>query len=112
MTLIEFAKILDSSGINFARLVFSSEQKLPYGIYVDRDTDGLFANGKRVAEDLTVIVELYTTNDDLNTEKTLEKAFSDNDISYQKSDRIWFNDEKYMITYYKITLTYGKDDNK
>lgn len=112
MTLIEFAKILDSSGINFARLVFSSEQKLPYGIYIDKATDAFFANGKRVYEHSATTVELYTAKDDLKTEKTLEKVFADNDISYRKYDRTWLDDEKCMITYYEIALTYGKDDNK
>ncbi len=112
MTLEQLIIILQTSRLDITRIYSNTKKSLPYLIYNDNSSDGIFANDKRVGDLIEIKFELYTQINDTASEKALEAVLEDNYIHYSKSDRIYFEDEGYAIVYYQITIDNFKEDKK
>lgn len=112
MTIKEFTKILSKCTIPFAHGVFSEKQKLPFGIYMEDEIDSIFANGKRVLDEIGLSVELYTSTYDTHTNIKFEAYLEQNKINYSFENKVFLDNEKCFVTYYKITFLRRKDETE
>lgn len=72
---------------------------LPYICYLATQTNNFKADNKVYKVVQGVDVELYTRTKDLTAEETLETAFNDNDIVWEKYEDYIEDDKVYQITY-------------
>lgn len=104
MTLIEFEKIIASTGIPVRYKVFKTEQEMPYAVYWLERTDNFIADDKVYQVVNTIAVDLFTAKKDIVTERKLEKAFNDNDIPWEKDGEDFFPELSVFVLTYSVSL--------
>lgn len=91
--------ILKDTGIPYKETRFNSAPSTTYLIF----TDSIVRQGadnKNLLYYHHVFIELYSNSIDFESEKKLERQLDTYAIQYNKSERVWFNDEqKYQIIY-------------
>lgn len=88
---------------------FPKSKLAPFVVYFrDGHTDEVYANGRLVFADTSIIIELYSGKKDLMSERTLEKWLYDNEIQFEKSERSWISQEKLCLTTYEIKMMFDE----
>lgn len=91
--------ILEKTSIPFKETRFNKAPSTTYAIY----TDSITRRGgdtKNLLVDHRIFIELYSTTIDLDSEKKLEDELDARCLNYDKSERVWFEDEqKYQVIY-------------
>lgn len=77
MTLEEFKKILESTGLPVAYRYFAEAQTAPYIVFSSGGANNISADNKVYASFNKVRVDLYTDKKDIQTEQKIENALSD-----------------------------------
>lgn len=92
-------EILRNTGIKFRETVFKNAPSTTYAIY----TDSITRRGgdtKNMLNDHRVYIELYSNAIDEDSEKKLEVELDARCLNYNKSERVWFDEEqKYQVIY-------------
>lgn len=82
--------------------------ELPFICYLVTDTDNFLADGKVFKIISNIDIELYTSNKDETSEKIVEDALFENDITWNKDEDYLEDEHCYLITY-NITLVVEGD---
>lgn len=91
--------ILKATGIPFKESRFNKAPSTTYAVYTDSITRR-GADNKNLLSDHRVYIELYSKVIDKDSEKKLESELDARSITFDKSERVWFEDEqKYQLIY-------------
>jgi hypothetical protein len=101
----DFKQLIEgSTGIPTEDTAFTSAQKLPFVVFLDKPTlDGDDFNQRNIAQH-DLAVEFYAERIDAANEKKLEALFLQQGWKYSR-DRTWLTDEKCFETIYQINFT-------
>lgn len=105
MTLAEFKKVLDSSGIKFKYHHWEKPAPpLPYGVYLCNGAETFKADGQAYFKNDNIRIELYNNKKDVKVETQLENALDRAEIYYKKVDEIYLETEKMYQIIYELEL--------
>ena len=105
MTLAEFKKVLDSSGIKFKYHHWESPApSLPYGVYLCNGAETFKADGVVAEKVKNIIIELYAAKKDESLENKLETALTNAGIPFEQTGEVYINNEKMYQTIYEIQI--------
>ena len=74
----------------------------PFLAYREQELDTFKADGITYAKFNNFELELVTEKKDVELEETIETLLTENNISYDKTNEIWDNDEKIYHIFYEI----------
>ena len=103
MTLSELKTILDSTGYPVAYSHFQTEPDTPYIVYSVSGSSNFMADDNVYKPIQNVDVELFTYKKDLEAEASIEDAFFNNKIPFEKIET-YISSEKLFQIIYEITL--------
>ena len=83
---------------------FDTKEKVvpPFVAYREISPETFKADSKTYYRPYNFEIELITEKKDVVLEKTIEDLLDTNNISYDKSDEVWDEDEKIYHNYYEI----------
>ena len=101
MTLIEFANILETTGLPVAYLSFdeSDVPDMPFIVYQETGSNNFGADGIVYQPVKQIQVDLFTNKKDIAAEEALETAFKDAVIFWQKVQSVDDNEAYQRYTY-------------
>lgn len=102
MTVEEFLKILQSSGIEFRYGVFKKSAKRPFGIFMEEEPEKVFADGITAIQLKSFRIELYNDKKDPTVEQQLENALTNAGISFSRLDDIYLENEGLHEAVYEV----------
>lgn len=104
----EFKTGISNSGITAKEAEFSKSIGTPNLVFFRAENVTVYANGKPVLVQTRIVVELYTEKNDNKSEKNFEHWLCENEIEYQKTERVWLTTEKWYQTIYEIWLIFDE----
>ena len=101
MTLADFATILYGTGLPAVYLSFGENDcpDMPFLTWFETGSDNFAADGKVYHQIRQVQVDLWTKNKDLNAEATLETAFNNAGLFWNKEMNFDENESAQQTTY-------------
>ena len=103
MSLNELSDILKKTGIRFSYHHWEELPELPYGVFLDPYSNNFMADNQVYAEISHVQIELYAEGKDLEAERAIEKALTENDFPYEKSFE-YIPEQRLYETIYEIEV--------
>lgn len=105
MTYKEVSQMIRGTGLQYAYYSFPTDQAppLPYVVYFYPNRNDMMADDENYVRVETLIVELYTETKDFDTEGTIETAFTNNHITYDKTET-FINSENMYQCYYETQI--------
>ena len=79
---------------------------VPYGGYFREGENPFYSDGQIAYTITQISVELYTSKDDVDSEKQFENWLNENNISYHKFAREWDSKNKWYVTFYEFELMF------
>lgn len=101
MTLIEYAEMLETTGLPVAYLSFDAETcpDMPFIVYQETGSNNFGADGKVYQPVKQIQVDLFTNKKDIAAETKLEEAFNNASIFWQKVQTVDDNESCQRYTY-------------
>lgn len=101
MTHIELKTLLETSGIPFAYFQWDrgNVPGLPFGVYYLPRSDYFYADNEIYTPIFELVIELYTKEKDLKSERELEAVLKENGLTYQKVEAYIEEEQVYQIRY-------------
>lgn len=93
---------LKSTGLEVADTSFIKPPSLPYIVFIETDN---IAGGdnKNCISDRSIVIELYSSRIDRDSELKIENLLNEKAIEYKK-DRTWIKDDNFFETMYDFNL--------
>ena len=100
----EIYDLLKTLGIPVAYNHFDVSQNAvpPFIAYRENTPDTFKADGRTYYRPYEFEIELVTEKKDVALEKTIEELLNTNNRPYDKSDEVWYEDEKIYHNFYEI----------
>lgn len=102
-------KILKETGIPYKETTFKKAPSTTYAIYTDT-INRRGGDSKNLLNDHRIFIELYSRSIDLESEKKLESQFDKFAVNFNKSERVWFEDEQVYQTIYEFNYIEKRGD--
>lgn len=83
----------------YAYSAFKSGKRSRFLIFYYDDSDNFFADGTTYADIENLVIEYYSPNKDIKSEKTIQSLLTAAEIPYQKAS-VYINDEALHMTRY------------
>lgn len=104
----EFKSKIESCGIKAVEVEYAKDAPVPNLVYFRSADNSIYADGAPIIVMTEIAVELYTAKSDNKSEKIFESWLRENEISYQKTERVWLTTEKWYQTVYEFELIFDE----
>lgn len=104
MTLENIKTILSELNISVAYNHFNKRTEPPYVVYYVQDSENLFADNTVIAENVTVLIELYTKNKDIKLERQLKNILNNNELPYELVGESFIEEDNVYQIVYQVNL--------
>ena len=104
----EFKSKIESCGIRAVEVEYAKDAPVPNLVYFRSADNSIYADGEPVIVLTSIVVELYTNKNDNKSEKLFEHWLRENEIKYQKTERVWLTNEKWYQTIYEFELIFDE----
>lgn len=97
----DFKKLIESYPVQSSFSHFSKAVTPPFITWLN-NTENFIADSKVYHSRDTFTVELYTRINTIEEEKKLEAFFNDHELIWQKTNQVWVDEDKVMMSVYEI----------
>ncbi len=103
MTLEELFSVLNQANIPVRYSHFTEDIEPPYMVYIVDGKNTFLADNKVFNKNLSIRLELYTNEKDLELEERIEQILNDNDLVWE-DDNTYDSKERLYVAYYYFEI--------
>ena len=104
----EFKSKIESCGIKAVEVEYAKDAPVPNLVYFRSADNSIYADSVPIIVKTAIAVELYTGKTDNKSERLFEHWLRENEIKYQKTERVWLTTEKWYQTVYEFELIFDE----
>lgn len=104
----DFKIKIENCGIKAVEAEYAKGTPVPNIVYFRSADNSIYADSVPVIVKTAIAVELYTGKTDNKSERIFEHWLCENEIKYQKTERVWLTTEKWYQTVYEFELIFDE----